>query len=120
MESISPVVPAYAVLNSLPLVLLLTSVTYASRLATIVLSHFLLDLRHTATRLTINHSTHNNSLLETSNVASSPSELHFGSHVLGDLGGSLSFGSDNDVEIAEGPDEVSEEIGEERDTLESA
>ena len=93
----------------------LTSVTYASRLETIVLSHFLLDLRHTALRPIINGSAHDNSFSETLNTASLPSELRFNSHVLRDLGGSLSIGSDDDVE-----DELSEQIGEDIDRPESS
>lgn len=110
----------YERLDNLSLGLLLTFDTHTYRFQTIALSRFLLDLRRTALRLTLNHRTSNNMLSETSNAASSPSELHFGSHVLGDLGGSVSFGSDDDVEVAEGPDEVSEEIGENIDTPESA
>ena len=81
---------------------------HALRFSTIVLSRFLLDLRRTALRLTVNHSTRNNSFSETLNTASSPSELRFNSHVLGDLGGSLSFGSNDDGEVVESPGGVSE------------
>ena len=89
--------------------------THTSRLETIVLSRFLLDLRCTAVRLTINHRTRNDTLLEGSNTTSSPSELRFNSHVLGGLGGSLSFVPDDEVEVTEDPDEVTEQTNEDID-----
>ena len=103
-------------MDNLSLVLLLTFDTHTFRLQTIALSRFLLDLRCTAVRLTINHRTKTGTLSEGSNTTSSPSELRFNSHVLGGLDGSLSFGPDNDVEVAEGPDEVTEQTNEDIDT----
>ena len=82
---------------------------HTSRLETIVLSRFLLNLRRTAIRLTINHRTRNNTLSEVSNTTSSLSELRFNSHVLEDLGGSLSFHSDDDIEVAEVPEGILEQ-----------
>ena len=95
--------------------------THTSRLETIVLSRFLFNLRRTAVRLTINHRTKNNTLSEVSNTASSPSELRFNSHVLEDLGGSLSFHSDDDdIEVAEVPEDILEQTGSDIVVLESS
>ena len=107
---------AYAALAGLSLVPLLTSDKYTSRLSTIVLSRFLLNLRRTALRPTINHSTCNNLFSQSLHSASLPSELCFNPHVLGDFGGSLSFDSDEDIEVAEDPDRVSEQTSEDIDT----
>ena len=110
MNSISIVGTAYAALASLSLVLLLTSAKYTSRLSTIALSRFLLDLRRTALRLTLDHRTSGHSFSENSNVDSTRSELRFNPHVLDDLGGPLSFDSDDEIEVAEGPDVISEHV----------
>ena len=110
MNGFTPVSVAYAALASLSLVPLLTYDTYTSRLSTIALSRFLLDLRRTALRLTLDHRTSGHSFSENSNVDSTRSELRFNPHVLDDLGGPLSFDSDDEIEVAEGPDVISEHV----------
>lgn len=101
-------VTSYAMIYSLLIILLLTSDTYTSRLVTIVLSRLLLNLRRTALQPTISPWARNNTFSEASHSSESQSDLHFNSHVLGHLGGLLSFEVDDSIEVTtEGPNTVS-------------
>ena len=69
---------------------------HSSRLETIVLSRFLLNLRRAALRLTISPGPWNNTFSDTTDTVASLSELQFNSQVIGSLGGSLAFGPSDD------------------------
>ena len=110
MEGVPAFGTAYAALGSTLGAWLLTSGTYISRIGTVVLSRFLLDLRRAAFRPTISSGLRADSFSRTSDIVASQSELHFNSNVLGALGGSLSLDSGDDDEVPESSDEVSEQI----------